>query len=256
MVYKILSIAAKILFSAAVLVGAVCFAWTMATPAVRAGIDSITGSINEAVNEATEAMQVEWGVDILGAFVPTEGTGSSGSNGGFDLFESLGALLGGLGGSKELTVDDFANPAYGEAYLAWKDKIDDPIASIFVGTDVTLALIEGVVAGSSSAANEVAGLDEAALARISSNALAYSNAVATNAVPTTLPEGVRLYLWEANSSAQGFASSVQSVVAAARNVKQGSVTALAELATAADALITELSTMNDCMEKAEALLLK
>lgn len=254
MVYKILSIAAKILFSIAGLVGVVCFVWTMATPAVQEGIDSITGSINSAVNDATQAMQVEWGIDFSGVFEPAEGAGSG--DGGFDLVESLKALFGGFGASRELEVGDFANAAYGEAYLTWKGKIDDPIGSIFAGTDVTISLIEGVVAGSSSAANELAGLDEAALALVSSNALAYSNAAASNAVPSTLPQDVRLLMWEANSSAQGFASSVQSVVAAARNVKAGSVAALAELATAADALLAEYQTMQTCMKDAEALLLK
>jgi len=254
MVYKILSIAAKILFSVAGLVGAVCFVWTMATPAVQEGIDSITGSINDAVNDATQAMQVEWGIDFSGVFEPEQGSGSG--DGGFDLFESLGALFGGFGGSRELEVSDFANAAYGEAYLTWKGKIEDPVGNIFAGTDVTIALIEGVVAGSSSAANALGGLDEATLAAVSGNALAYSTAAASNAVPSSLPQDVRLLMWEANSAAQGFASSVQSVVAAARNVKAGSVTALAELATAADVLVTELRTMEDCMEQAEALLLK
>lgn len=273
MIYRILSIAAKILFSVAGLVGVACLVWTLATSAVQEGFDTASAAIDKMVNDAMTAMEVDWGIDVSGVLGgsseesgrsvenATSGAadaGRSSSSGGFDLLGSLTGLLSGLGssGSAELTVDDFVNAAQGQAYLTWKAAIDDPLGRIFEGTGITTALLEGAAGGSGSASSVLTNLDETALTVASANASSYAATAAANSVPASLPEGVRSLMWEANSAAQGFAASVQSVVTAIRSVKAGNAAALVDLGTAAGKLAEDVQTLELCMSQAEALLVK
>lgn len=257
MVHKVLSIIASILFGLMTLVFAVCLVFTLASPAVQAGFDSVSNAIDNAVEQATRAMDTSWDFDFGALFggvgsaadgpgPDAQGAGSSGGSGW--------PWGGSAAGGSNLQAGDFADPVQGQAYLAWRQAVADPVGQIFAGTGVTAAMLEGVAGGSVSARDVLASLDEAALQAVSSSAASYAATVAATSVPASLDDAVRAQLWEANSAAQSFAASVQTVVGAIRSVKAGGWGSLDDLMSAANTAVANLQTLEACMAQAEALL--
>lgn len=251
MVYKVLSIVAGILMSLMTLVFVVCLVYTLSSSAVRAGFDSVSAAIEGAVAQATEAMDTEWDIDLSWLFGDAAASGSGASGGGLDVLGGIASLASGGAGD---SAADFADLAQGQAYLAWKDRIADPVTRIFAGSGVTAEMIEGVAGGSSSASDALAALDETALAAISANAASYAATAAANAVPASLPEAARSSMQQANDAAQGFAASVQSVVSAVREVRSGALGSLGTLVGAANDALANLRAIDGCMQSAEAAL--
>lgn len=252
MVYKVLSIIASILFALMTPVFVVCLVYSFAQPAVQAGIDSVHTALDSAVNQATQAMETTWNFDLSG-LVGGSADAASGTGSATGTAAGTGSAGSGVGGSG-VTAQGFADAAQGQAYLAWKEVVGDPVGRIFDGTGVTSSLLEGVAGGSVSAEGLLAGLNETALGTIASNASNYGATVAASSVPASLPEAVRVQMWQANAAAQSFAASVQTIVSAVRGIASGNLGSYGDLARAADATITALRTFDGCTAEAERLL--
>lgn len=238
MVYRVLSIIASILMSLTTLVLVVCLGYTMAIPLFEAGVSGVKSSLNNALDAASEAVGVDLGTagdwrnkvgDLLGAAVSTVTTASS------------------QGGA-------YADPTQGQAYESWKSRVGDPVGAVLSGTGITGVVLSGIAGGSGTAENMLTSLDDTALTIVDANAVSYGATVAATEVSSVLPDGVRAQLWEANAAAQSFAGEIQALVAAARLVRAGDVSALAGLASHANAAAGYLDTVNTCMVSAEEAL--
>lgn len=244
MVYRILNIAAGILMGLAVPVGIVCLVYTLAMPTVRAGIEGVRSSFDNAVSAAAAAVGVDqaaldgWGASVAAMFSGAE----------------QAAVPDGAGSGGAVQVSDFADPAQGEAYLAWKAVVADPVGSVLQGSGVSATVLAGVAGGSSSAGDALAALDETALVAIDANAKRYAALASGAEVSSVLPEDVRSRLWEANAAAQTFATAVQQMVGQVRELKAGGLGALAALAGTASTAVASANTIAACVSDAEEAL--
>jgi hypothetical protein len=242
-VYRVLSIVAGILFSLLLLVGGVCLVYTMSVPAVRSALSAATAAIEDAASGAMDSL----GVDGSSAL--------SWLTGGADASGALSGALGGLaslGSGSSLSASDFADAEQGEAYLAWKDLVGDPVGSVLSGSGVSRSVLEGVAGGSTSAAEVLADLSESELMTIKGNAASYAATAGSASVSAVLPSDVRSSMWEASTAAQSFASAVQNLVDSAVSVKGGNLAASASLVSNANSVVGALQTMDSCIAAAEA----
>lgn len=236
MVYKVLSAVTGAVFGIMAAAFVVCLGFTLASPAVQQGVRDIRDGVGAMVGTAMESMDSEWDFDLGELWDDAAG--------------SVSAALSPAGGD----AVGFADTAQGGAYLQWRSAVEDPMGKVFGQTGVTVALVEGVAAGSTSAADAIASLDPSDLADISLRAASYSIAVGVNSVPSTLPGDVRAYLEEANANAREFADAVAALVNAAGALQAGDVLGSSALADCADRALGALSALEGDLSSAEALL--
>lgn len=242
MVYRVLSIVANILMGLAGTVLVICLGWTMAVPLFEAGVSGVKASLGNALDAASDAM----GVDL-------SAVGDGWRDQADSLFSAVGDVSwGALGASGG--VQGVQNQGWADAYNQWKAVVGDPVGTILSGSGISTSVLEGMAAGSSSATDVLASLDEAALSTIESNAIRYATLVSGAEVPSSLPEAARASMWEANSLALSFAGDVQNLVASVRSVKAGDGLAAFGLPGQASSVVSGLNSMNDCMARAEEAL--
>lgn len=236
---------------------------SQATEAIDAGWEAVAGSVSgnglsvgaqESAEAAggtagTAAAAGQGAAEVAGQAAGTTGAAGQGAAAG-----TTGAAGQGSSASSSAAATPaagFADAAQGQAFLAWKGAVADPVGHVFGGTGVTEALLEGVAGGSSSARGILTSLDDAALSAVSTSASNYAATVAATAVPSALPAEARAQMWQAGSAAQSFAASVQTLVAALRDVRSGSISALGDLLSAADSCIQASREMDACVAAAE-----
>lgn len=239
MVYRVLSIIASILMSLTTLVLVVCLGYTMAIPLFEAGVSGVKNSLNNALDAASEAV----GVDL--------GTAS-------DWRDRVGDLLGTAVSTVAAVAPQgggvYADPTQGQAYESWKSRVGDPVGAVLSGTGITGVVLSGIAGGSGTAENMLTSLDDTALAVVDANAASYGATVAAAEVSSVLPDDVRAQLLEANAAARSFAEEIQALVLAARSVRAGDVSALAGLASHANAAAGHLDTVHSRMATVEEAL--
>jgi hypothetical protein len=214
-------------------------------PAVKAGISAAGSAIEGAASDAMAALDTSWDFSWLGLGSSDDADGSSSG-----LLGSLGSLANlGTGSSSS---SDFADASQGEAYLAWKALVGDPVGAVLEGSGVSRSVLEGAAGGSTSASEVLASLDEAALTTISSNAANYASTAGSAAVSGSLPSDVRASMFEAESAAQSFAADVQNLVSGVRSVKSGNLLGTAGLVSSANAVVSDLNRLDSCLAAAEA----
>lgn len=234
MVYRVLSVVAGILFALAVPVFAVCLVYTLASPAVQAGFDSVSKAIDSAVARASKAMDTDWGIDLAG-IAASMASGGSPDEGGPDSAATSAA-------------------GRGDAFASWRDALGDPVAAMFGSTGVTASVLEGVAGGSASAADALAGLSETSLLAVDAAAASYASTVASVTIPASLPEAVRAKMWDAAAAARALAASVQTLMGVVRVVRTGDLAATADLVAAADEATVHLRAFDEAIRGAEGLL--
>ncbi len=233
MIYKVLSWIGRILFPLMTILFIVCIVYTFSSSAVREGIDNVTEAIDNAVSEATEAMETSSWIDYFRG------------------------LFGGESSSSSTEVQEaaaFYDTEEGQAYLTWKNTVDEPVYTIFAGTDVTADVLEGVAGGASSAISILTDLDETALIAIDANARNYAATLSAATPSSLLSADIRARMLDAQTYGGSFASAVEAMVSDIREVKRGTWGASSELESSANDAVVNLQYLDTALQEIEEIL--
>ena len=256
MVYKVLSIIAWILLPLVLFCGAACMVYTVASPMVQERVEQIRDAVRSAVESAADSLSIDTGDGLglpagMGEFID----GLLGSSGIDSVdFASAFQQATSMGGGTATSAEQFNDAGQGQAYLAWRAVVANPVDRVLSGTGVDASVLEGAAGGSSSASQMLADLDYSTLDAISANASAYSTAVTQLAMPSNMPAEAQTQMSAARSAALNFSAQVQTMVSGVRSLKGGNVFALSDISDSAGGANSSLAQLDSSLRNAEAVL--